>query len=128
MQLTILLAASSALFISGAYANSKVNFSYDDNCQSYASSQCPSYHVTIGGPFGSRSLLWVGGDQCSYTCHHYRESKNYDCSAYDEVQAFQCESFENVVCAACVWVFVDDGGERGREDKGREGEYGEIGK
>lgn len=41
---------------------------WDTNCQQYAGEAHPDRYVTAGGPYGSRSMLFVSVDGCSNTC------------------------------------------------------------
>lgn len=49
------------------------------NCQQYAGSAYPSLGQTVGGPYGSQSMLWVSAtDRCYDTCgRRYRTSFFY---------------------------------------------------
>ena len=41
---------------------------WDTDCQQYAGEAHPDRYVTAGGPYGSRSMLFVSADSCSNTC------------------------------------------------------------
>ncbi|KAK3996602.1 hypothetical protein QBC44DRAFT_365264 [Cladorrhinum sp. PSN332] len=59
-----------ALNLAALGSAGQVNFYYDLNCQQYAGSVYPGSYQTVGGPYGSRSAMWISSDQaaCSRQC------------------------------------------------------------
>lgn len=74
---------------------------YDDFCQNYAGSAFPDRYVTVGGPFGSRSMLWVSKDPCSRTCGtFFSKPPDQDC-------LFLCdEGATELVLESICWSMI----------------------
>ncbi|PQE19447.1 endo-1,4-beta-xylanase D precursor protein [Rutstroemia sp. NJR-2017a WRK4] len=92
-----------ALFPVAVFGSAQINFYSDNNCQNYIGTSYASLSgVAVGGPAGSKSMLFVNADSCSDTCGpNLYFCKNQACSAYDLASRFgQCKSFTNGVWAA----------------------------
>ncbi|KAH6663643.1 hypothetical protein B0J14DRAFT_661845 [Halenospora varia] len=90
------------LFPLSVLGSAQVNFYYDNNCKNYAgTSYAELSGGVVGGPAGSKSMLFVNSDPCYRTCGpNLQFCKNQQCNAYDLAGKYgECKSFTNGVWA-----------------------------